>query len=118
MGAINLALVMSSWNWLSRTLKHTTDTAAPESKRKVTGVEPMHPLICKMLLMLYNLKSCLWGWCFTDDGASWHPPAELAHSSFKGSFDISDHVHHNCSRDGVANLYDVFFDLVDWHNIP
>ena len=60
MGTINPALVMSLWNWLSRALKRTTDTAAPESKRKVTGVGPIHPLICKMLLMLYNLQSVVY----------------------------------------------------------
>ena len=76
----------------------------------------MHPLIRKMLLMLYNLLFCPCGWWFTDDGASWRPPAELAHSSLKGSFDTSDQVHHSCSRDQVADLCDIYFDLVGWCN--
>ena len=72
----------------------------------------MDPVILKIELMLQDLLLL----CTTDDGASWRPPAELAHRSLKGSYDIYDQMRHSCNRDPLGDPCGIIADLVYCHN--
>ena len=83
----------------------------------------MDPAILKIVLMLqHSLLFCPGGWWVTatDDGASWRPPAELAHRSLKDSYDRGDQVHHNYSRDPLGDPCGIIVDLVYCygHHVP
>ena len=112
MGAVNPASVIQFLKCVSKVSKRITETAAPESKRKVIGEGPIDPGIRKVLLMLqHSLLFCPCGWWVTDDGASWHPPVKLAPCSLKDSVGTGDQMLRNCSMGPPGDFCDIFVGL-------
>ena len=85
-GADDMSLVIRSQNSLAIASNRTTDIAAPESSRKVTGECPIKPLMRNTVLICGDsLLSLCCDWWFMVGGAGSRPPAMLARNSLKGN---------------------------------